>query len=76
MTKRKRRADVVEKEKRVLDFINNKIEWHQKISFSLIATELGISKTFLYNNEKIRRLIEENRTISEKVRKDNFNLKS
>lgn len=73
MAKRKRRADVVEKEKKVLDFINNKIESHQKISFSLIATELGISKTFLYNNDNIRKLIEDNRTISEKVKKDNFN---
>jgi hypothetical protein len=69
---RKKRRDVIEKEKRVIDFINNKIEYHQKISFSLIATELGISKTFLYNNPEIRKMIEDNSTVGEKVKKDNF----
>lgn len=69
---RKKRQDVIEKEERVIDFINNKIKYHQKISFSLIATELGISKTFLYNNPEIRKMIEDNSTVGEKVKKDNF----
>ena len=73
--KRKKRQEVIEKEKRVIDFINNKIDYHQKISFSLIATELGISKTFLYNNPEIRKMIEDNSTVSEKV-KNNTALKN
>jgi hypothetical protein len=50
-----------EKERLALNAISGLIAGGQKVTFYSIAKETGLSKTFLYNNNSVRRVIEEAR---------------
>ncbi len=67
MVIRKKRADVIEKENKCIAIINDMIKKGENISFYSVSQKCGCAKTFLYNQEEIRKLIENNRSESNKV---------
>lgn len=50
-----------EKKQKVIDTINKMIENEEKITFYSVYQKAGVSKSFVYNNEEIRDVIEHHR---------------
>ena len=50
-----------EKKQKVIDTINKMLENDEKISFYSVYQKAGVSKSFVYNNEEIREVIEHHR---------------
>ena len=50
-----------EKKQKVIDTINQMIENEEKITFYRVYQKAGVSKSFVYNNDEIREIIEQHR---------------
>lgn len=57
-----------QKQQMVLDTINEMIKNEEKITFYSVYQKAGVSKSFVYNNEEIRQLIESHRKTTVKKR--------
>ncbi|GAA0504322.1 hypothetical protein GCM10008986_34820 [Salinibacillus aidingensis] len=53
-----------EKKQMVIETINKMIECDEKITFYSVYQKAGVSKSFVYNNEEIREVIEQHRKSS------------